>query len=100
MRTRVLGGLIVLLACHGLARAEDVTVIRAGRLIDTESGRVLEAQTIVVRDGIIADLGPNLEAPSGAKVIDLGGYTVLPGLMDAHTHLTIDQGNQDPLGEL
>jgi imidazolonepropionase-like amidohydrolase len=105
MRTRMGGrlmwGCLLLLACgHGLSRAEDVTVIRTGRLIDTEAGRVLEGQTVVVRDGLIAEVGPAPPVPSGAKMIDLSGYTVLPGLMDAHTHLTIDQGNQDPLAEL
>ncbi len=74
--------------------------IRAGHLIDTQAGRVLEAQVIVVRDGVIADVGPNVQVPAGARLIDLGAYTVLPGLMDAHTHLTIDQRNQDPLAEL
>jgi imidazolonepropionase-like amidohydrolase len=100
IRSCLLGGLIALFCCHGLARADDVTVIRAGRLIDTENGRVLEAQSIVVRDGLIAGLGSSVEAPSGAKIIDLSAYTVLPGFMDAHTHLTIDQENQDPLAEL
>jgi imidazolonepropionase-like amidohydrolase len=75
-------------------------VIRAGHLIDTDSGRMLEAQTIVIRDGAIADVGSNIDVPAGARVVDLSGYTVLPGLMDAHTHLTIDQKNQDPLAEL
>jgi imidazolonepropionase-like amidohydrolase len=77
-----------------------VTVIRAGHLIDTESGRMLDAQTIVVRGGIIDDVGPRIAAPAGARVVDLGSYTVLPGLIDAHTHLTIDAKSQDPLNEL
>jgi imidazolonepropionase-like amidohydrolase len=75
-------------------------VIRAGHLIDTESGRMLDAQTIVVRGGIIDDVGPRIAAPAGARVVDLGSYTVLPGLIDAHTHLTIDAKSQDPLNEL
>lgn len=78
----------------------STTVIRAGHLIDTESGRVLEGQTIVVRDGMIADVGPAIAIPPGARVVDLGAYTVLPGLIDAHTHLTIDAQAQDPLDEL
>jgi imidazolonepropionase-like amidohydrolase len=87
--------------CLRPAHAEPtVTVIRAGHVVDTESGRILDAQTIVIRDGIIDDVAPNAAAPPGARVVDLTGYTVLPGLIDAHTHLTIDAKNQDPLDEL
>ena len=74
--------------------------IRAGHLIDTVAGRMTGPQVIVVREGRIAAVGSDVEVPPGARVIDLGNYTVLPGLIDAHTHLTIDQRNQDPLAEL
>jgi imidazolonepropionase-like amidohydrolase len=74
--------------------------LRAGHLIDTVAGRMTGPQVIVVRDGRIAAVGSDIEVPAGARVIDLGNYTVLPGLIDAHTHLTIDQRNQDPLAEL
>jgi len=80
--------------------AEQAIAIRAGHLIDTVAGRMAGAQVILVRAGIIEDVGPDVQVPGGARVIDLAAYTVLPGLMDAHTHLTIDQGNQDPLAEL
>src|SRR6266699_831216 len=90
---------LVALGGEELARA-DVTVIRAGHLIDTEAGRTLERQTIIVRDGLIAEVGGQAEAPAGAHLVDLRDYTVLPGLIDAHTHLTIDFHNQDPLAEL
>jgi imidazolonepropionase-like amidohydrolase len=97
----IIGCLVVAVGGPGPAYAEStVTVIRAGHLIDADSGRVLDAQTILVRDGVIAGMGPTIEVPSGAQVVDLSGYTVLPGLIDAHTHLTIDIKSQDPLGEL
>ena len=79
---------------------ETVTVVRAGHLIDTEAARTLVAQTIIIRDGVIVDVGAGLAEPAGAHIVDLSDYTVLPGLMDAHTHLTIDARSQDPLGEL
>ena len=67
----------------------SVIVIRAGKLIDVAQGRVLENQTIVVRGDRIETVGASA-APEGAKVIDLSAYTVLPGLIDTHTHVTGD----------
>jgi imidazolonepropionase-like amidohydrolase len=103
MRTGCLAGaLLSLLAglVSPLRADEPAIAIRAGHLIDTLAGRATGAQVIVVRDGFIVDVGPDVQVPAGARVIDLTAYTVLPGLMDAHTHLTIDQRNQDPLAEL
>jgi imidazolonepropionase-like amidohydrolase len=98
----VAGALLSLLAgsVSPLRADEPAIAIRAGHLIDTLAGRATGAQIIVVRDGRIVDVGPDVQVPGGARVIDLTAYTVLPGLMDAHTHLTIDQRNQDPLAEL
>ena len=93
--------LVLAAGMHLPARAgESVTVVRAGHLIDTEAARTLVAQTIIIRDGVIVDVGAGLAEPAGAHIVDLSDYTVLPGLMDAHTHLTIDARSQDPLGEL
>ena len=103
MKTRsVVGALLLLLAgsVDPVCADEPVIAIRAGHLIDTVAGRTAGAQVIIVRDGVIAAVGPEVQVPADARVIDLGAYTVLPGLIDAHTHLTIDQRNQDPLAEL
>ena len=74
----------------------QVTVIRAGKLVDVDSGRMLTNQMLVVREGKIEALGENLSVPAGATVIDLSRMTVLPGLIDCHTHLA-DLGDAEPL---
>jgi imidazolonepropionase-like amidohydrolase len=93
-------GACLVLLCSAAHAAAEVTVVRTGHLIDTEAGRVLEGQTILVRDGRVAEVGTEVQVPADARLVDLRDYWVLPGLIDAHTHLTIDQHNQDPLAEL
>jgi imidazolonepropionase-like amidohydrolase len=85
------------LAIAGLTTAAhaaepSVSVIRAGHLIDVTAGKVLGGQVIVVRDGRIEAIGSadSVAVPAGAKIIDLTSYTVLPGLIDTHTHITSD----------
>lgn len=75
-------------AWSAAALAEDL-VVRAGRLIDVEKGRVLSDQAITIREGRIAAVGP-FSAQSAKADIDWSGYVVLPGLIDAHTHLVGD----------
>jgi imidazolonepropionase-like amidohydrolase len=69
---------------------ERVVAIRAGRMLDVVSGKVVENATIVVRGERIEAAGTGVRVPQGAEVIDLSGYTVLPGLIDMHTHITSD----------
>jgi imidazolonepropionase-like amidohydrolase len=65
-----------------------IKVIKAGRLIDPASGTVLENITILIDHDSVKAIGKGLAIPDSAQVIDLSGYTVLPGLIDCHTHLT------------
>jgi imidazolonepropionase-like amidohydrolase len=67
--------------------ASATTVVRAARMIDPKSGNVMQNPVIVVRGGRIVSVGANAAPPAGATVIDLGTLTLLPGLIDAHTHL-------------
>ena len=67
-----------------------ITAIKAGRLVDVVNGRVLNDQIILVQGERIIAVGAvaSVTVPSNAKVIDLSKATVLPGLIDAHTHIT------------
>ena len=67
--------------------AAQITAIRAGKLIDPDSGAVLTNQIILISQNKIEAVGNNVTIPSNAKIIDLTKMTVLPGLIDCHTHL-------------
>ena len=91
--------LLVCCACFGAAQeapSTQIAVIRAGKLLDVESGRLLTNEMILVRGGRIAAVGERISVPPGATVVDLSRFTVLPGLIDCHTHLA-DMSDGEPL---
>ncbi len=92
--------LIFSVFCGLVSNADaQVTAIRAGKLIDPDSGAVLASQTIIIRDGKIESVGSNLTIPAGTKVIYLTNMTVLPGLIDCHTHLADGARDLEPMDQ-
>lgn len=87
---------LTVLLCAGVGRAQ-VTAIKAGKLVDPDSGTTTINQIIIVEGTKIKAVGAGLPIPAGATVIDLSRSTVLPGLFDAHTHMcqTTSPDNRD-----
>ena len=83
--------LAVLLVAHSVWGAESgPVVLKAARMFDGKSDQLLTPGIVVVANGKITAAGPKAQIPSGARVVDLGDATLLPGFMDAHTHLTME----------
>ncbi len=78
-------------AAAAAATVQEVTAIRAGRLIDGSGATARDDQVIIVRGERIEAVGDAsaVSIPAGARVVDLSGYTVMPGIVDAHAHLSI-----------
>ena len=70
-------------------------LVRAGNLFDSEAGRMVGPRDILIRGDRVAEVGQGLTAPDGSTVLDLSRCSVTPGLIDAHTHLLLEQ----PMGE-
>lgn len=86
---------VVLLFSISIAAAQSAVVaktvvIHAGRLLDVKTGKTQTGQTIIIQGDKIASVGADAQVPAGATVIELPAATVLPGLIDAHTHITFD----------
>lgn len=80
---------------------DSVLVIKAAALVDVEHGQVLRHRQIVIRgDRIVAILGPAAPVPRGARLLDQSHSTVLPGLIDLHTHLVGDIQGSSPTAPL
>jgi imidazolonepropionase-like amidohydrolase len=79
---------------QAVSAARHVVVIRPGHLLDVKTGNTLAGQAIVIEDEKIVSVGPaaDVKPAPGTETIDLPNATVLPGLIDAHTHLTVDNG--------
>ena len=83
-----------LTSAQSQSQPAPITAIKAGRLIDPETGTAATNQVILVQGEKITAVGANLSIPAGATVIDLSKLTVLPGLVDAHTHMALTYKEQ------
>jgi imidazolonepropionase-like amidohydrolase len=85
---------VLALAAQAAQSPPAPTLVKAARLLDPRTGNVLSPAAVLVEDGKIKEVGPpsqvQAHAPSNTKTIDLGSATLLPGLIDGHTHLFLD----------
>jgi imidazolonepropionase-like amidohydrolase len=97
----VAAGTVAVLAQPAQQPLAKRILVRAGHLLDVKTGKLLDGQTIVVVGETIQSIGPSTEvqAQTGDVVVDLGEMTVMPGLIDVHTHLTLNT-DFDPYREL
>jgi imidazolonepropionase-like amidohydrolase len=82
-------GFASLTVAVALTAGEPVTVIKAARMFDGTRDHVTSPGLVVVSGGKITAVGKDAAIPAGAVTIDLGDATLLPGFMDAHTHLSM-----------
>ena len=78
----------------------QVVAVRAGHLVDPAKATVADNQVILIREGKIAEVGTSVNIPPGATTVDLSSQWVLPGLVDAHTHITMNLPVNPPGGSL
>ena len=95
MRNKVCASMLAiglfLLGTQGIAQTPRHVAVHAGHVLDVKTGKLLADQTILIEDGKITSVGgADANIPADAVRIDLPNATVLPGLIDAHTHLTMD----------
>ena len=83
---------VCLLSAFAFAQQSKVVAIKAGRVLDVRTGQMIPNAFIVIEGERITAVGANITVPTGAEVIDLKTMTVLPGLIDSHTHLTFAPG--------
>ncbi len=94
MSRRACCGVVLLAALHAEAagaqapEARNVVLLRAAAIVDTAAGALRAGEDVLVEGNRLVKVGKGLQPPPGAKLIELRGKTLLPGLIDCHTHVT------------
>ncbi len=81
--------------CVNAQQASAPIVLHAARLLQVDSGAIVQPGEILVEGNLIRAVGTSVEHPAGAKIIDLGNTTLMPGLIDVHVHLFLHPGAED-----
>lgn len=93
LRLSIASFVACLLVASAYAQQPKIVAIKAARALDVRTGAMINNAVIVVEGDRIKEVGSNLAIPANAEVIDLGSKTVLPGLIDCHTHLNFELGS-------
>jgi imidazolonepropionase-like amidohydrolase len=97
MRLRCVAASLLFAFVPVLVNAQQASpiVLHAARLLQVDTGAIVQPGEILVEGNLIRAVGTSVEHPAGAKVIDLGNTTLMPGLIDAHIHLFLHPGAED-----
>jgi adhesin HecA-like repeat protein len=99
MKNLIYGLAVVLTAASCTAQAPvsaaHAVVLHAARMLDVTAGKIVSPGEVLVEDEKIVAVGTAVGRPAGAEVIDLGDFTLMPGLIDAHVHLFLHPGAED-----
>ena len=91
----LLGSTLIPARAQTPSAAARPIVVRAARLLDVETGRMLAPGEVLVQGERIVEVGSSVRRPPNAEIIDLGDRTLLPGLIDTHVHLFLHPGAED-----
>ncbi|HZQ43031.1 MAG TPA: amidohydrolase family protein [Acidobacteriaceae bacterium] len=94
MKTRIFAAALLLSVAASAQQTQKSTVLHAAHLLDVAAGELLSPGEVLVTGNRITEVGEHVSHPTGATVIDLGDTTLMPGLIDAHTHLFLHPGNE------
>jgi imidazolonepropionase-like amidohydrolase len=94
MKSPILAAVLLLALSASSQQTEKSTVLHAAHLLDVAAGKLISPGEVLVTGNKITEVGEHVSHPADATVLDLGDTTLMPGLIDAHTHLFLHPGNE------